>query len=273
MTYRGLLVISAMLAIMGMGCGDDDGGTTPPTPTPDADVMMDAAAGDADPADAMAPANASVRAFHLSPGTPNVDIFVNGGETAAVTDLAFGASTDYLEVPAGTYTFDVAVTGMTVADSALNIPGLELAAGASYTAVAHGALDNTEKPLTGLALADDQTAPMDGNIRVRIVHAAVAANQVDIWNVTDAAAPSAILEDVDYGVASDFLELPAQAYVVGIDTDNDGTPELTFNIPALDAGTIATVFAVSDADGTVSLQAQLGGSTVVAIAANPADAT
>lgn len=271
MTYRGLLVVSAMLALMGMGCGDDDD-TTPPTPTPDADVMMDAAAADADPGDAMAPANASVRAFHLSPGTPNVDIFVNGGETAVVTDLAFGASTDYLEVPAGTYTFDLAPTGMTVSDSALTIADLALAGDMSYTAVAHGEIGNTAKPLAALALPDDLTAPDAGTMRVRIVHAAVAADQVDIWNVTDPAMPSAILENVDYGAASDFLVLPLADYVVGIDTNDDGTPELTFNIGALPEGTIATVFAVSDADGTISLMAQLGGSSVAPIAANPADA-
>ena len=53
-----------------------------------------------------------------------------------------------------------------------------------------------------------------------------------------------------------------------MDTDNDMMPDVTFNIPALDAGTIATVFAVTDADGNPSLMAQLGGSTVVPIMPN-----
>ena len=261
MTLRTILIAGLLVGSL-TGCGDD-GGDPPPTPMPDADVQMDA------DVDGTAPANAQIRAFHLSPGTPNVDIFVGDAEPAVITDLAFGASTDYLSVPAGTYNFDVAATGSALADAVLPIDGLELAADTSYTAVAHGQIGNADRPLAALPLVDDQTAPADGNIRVRVVHAAVGLNQVDIWNVTGDT-PAELIPDFDYGVATAFLELPAQAYVIGVDTDNDMTPDVTFNIPALDAGTIATVFAVTDADGNPSLMAQLGGATVVPIMPNAA---
>jgi len=253
MTFRSILMVGLLVGSL-TGCGDDD--PTPPT-MPDAMV------------DAMPAATAQIRAFHLSPGTPNVDIFVGDAEPAVITDLAFGASTDYLSVPAGTYNFDIAATGTALADAVLPIDGLELAADTSYTAVAHGQIGNADRGLAALPLVDDQTAPADGNIRVRVVHAAVALNQVDIWDVTGE--PAALIPDFDYGSATEFLELPAQAYVIGVDIDDDMTPDVTFNIPMLDAGTIATVFAVTDADGNPSLMAQLGGSTVVPIMPNAAD--
>ena len=45
---------------------------------------------------------AEVRAFHNSPDTPAVDIYVNGAKT--LSDVTYGTLSDYLEVPRGTYT-------------------------------------------------------------------------------------------------------------------------------------------------------------------------
>jgi hypothetical protein len=46
--------------------------------------------------------------------------------------------------------------------------------------------------------------------------------------------PTLILEDVDYGDYA-FLDLPAAAYTLGFDADNDRCP-IHIEIPALDAG-------------------------------------
>ena len=54
---------------------------------------------------------ARIRVLHLSPDAPGVDVFVNGGDEAAVEALEFPDGTPYLEVPAGTYTFDVSPAG------------------------------------------------------------------------------------------------------------------------------------------------------------------
>ena len=52
---------------------------------------------------------AKVRVLHGSPDAPNVDVYANGA--AVLTDVPFGAVSDYLEVPAGEYQIQVFATG------------------------------------------------------------------------------------------------------------------------------------------------------------------
>lgn len=89
------------------------------------------------PADLSATAddNARVRVIHASPDAPNVDIAVTGGDVL-IADLAFGAASDYLEVPAGTYDLEVRVAGTT--DVALPLAGVTLDANMLYDIVAVG---------------------------------------------------------------------------------------------------------------------------------------
>jgi len=222
------------------GCSSDDGSDVQPAAVAKAE-------------------DAQVRVLHLSPDAPGVDVFVNGGSAPAVTNLGFPSGTPYLAVPAGAYTFDVAATGATAADAVLSIEGLKLAEGTSYTAVAFDELSS----IAALALEDDYKNLGAGKIRIRAVHAASAVGQVDIWNVTDAASPSPLYENVDFGVAGGALDVPAGAYKLGIDVNDDKTPDVTFALPSLPAGTFANVFATNDKAGAVFLVAQLrDGSTV-----------
>ncbi len=211
--------------------------------------------------------DAMIRAIHLSADAPAVDIFVNDGMDAAFSDLAFGQGSDYATLPAGTYDFDVAPAGTSAGDSVLSIEGLALAEGASYTAVAFDTLDNGIK---ALALMDEVDGLMDGEIRVRPIHAASAVGQVDIWNVPEMGDPAPLYTDVDFGAVGDYIDLPAGAYTLGIDVDDDMTPDLLFDIPALPAGTVANIFAISDDTGAFLL-AQLQDSSVVRIDPTPTE--
>jgi hypothetical protein len=205
------------------------------------------------------PEQARLRVIHLSADAPEVDVLANGADRV-VSGLAFAEGTAYLTVDEGTYDFAVVPAGGAAGDSVLDINDLMLAADGYYTAVAYGALAD----LRALALVDDMTTPASGEIRVRAIHAAPAVGEVDIWNVPATGSPSALYEDVGYGVAGDALDLPAGAYTLGLDVDNDAVPDLLFDLPALAAGTIANVFAVSDADGAFLL-AQLGDGSVARI--------
>ena len=84
--------------------------------------------------------NIKVRAVHGAPGAPAVDIYVTapGADiataTPALTNVPFGAASDYLEVPAGSYQVRVTPAGSktVVIDSG----ALSLAAGQVRTAIA-----------------------------------------------------------------------------------------------------------------------------------------
>jgi hypothetical protein len=117
-------------------------------------------------------------------------------------------------------------------------------------------------------LEDDYAGLAAGDIRIRAIHTASAVGQVDIWNIPAMGDPGILYENVDYGVAGGALDLPAGAYTVGFDVDDDSSPDVVFDIPALDAGTVANVFAVSDDMGNVFLTAQLNDGTTVRIDPN-----
>src|SRR4028119_1899495 len=79
--------------------------------------------------------NARVRVIHASPDAPAVDVFVDG--TAALTNVAFRAISDYLEVPAGARNIQVAPTGAG-ASAAVITANPTLEAGKAYTVAAVG---------------------------------------------------------------------------------------------------------------------------------------
>lgn len=102
--------------------------------------------------DLAAPATgkAKLRAIHLSPDAPKVDVWVNGAKV--LSDVPFKAASPYLEVPAGATNVQIAVAGTsTVVLSAM--PTLK--AGEIYTAAAVGTLQAVpSKPLSLNLLKD-----------------------------------------------------------------------------------------------------------------------
>ena len=239
------LALAALIlpGLLVLGCGDDD----------DDDNPMETVD------------KSNLRAIHLSPDAPAVDVFLNQGSSAAVSALAFRDGTVYLEVDEGTYRIDIAPTGQTANDAVLTVDNLPLNKASYYTAVAYGPVASIQ----ALALEDDFTGLADGNIRVRAIHTASGVGQVDIWNVTAGVTPAALYTDVDYGVAGAYLDLPAGAYSLGFDVDDDAVPDLVYDLPALAAGTVANVFAVAEGSD-VYLIAQFADGTTAKIDATPA---
>ena len=113
---------------------------------------------------------------------------------------------------------------------------------------------------------DDRSAPTDGTFRAHIVHAAAADAfaEVDIWNLTDSAAPAALLENVGYG-GNAAVELPSGIeLVVGFDIDDDGAADATFVFPDNLAGYVG-VYAVNDVDGNIFVFAHFEDGTTARI--------
>lgn len=192
-----------------------------------------------------------LRVLHLSPDAPAVDIFL--GDASAVGGLAFADSSDFLQVETGTYDVFVSAEGMSADDAVLSVEGVTIEEDKHYTAVAYDSLDSIQAML----LEDDLSALMADEIRVRAIHAAPDVGQVDIWEISDPEMPIALYEDVDFGAVGPYLELPAGAYTLGFDLDDDARPDVSFELPSLPGGTVANVFATQDSMGAVHLQAQL----------------
>ena len=79
--------------------------------------------------------NARVRVIHASPDAPAVDIALTDGDVL-IPNLEFGAASDYLEVPAGSYDLEVRVAGTT--DVALPLAGTAFEGNMLYDVIAVG---------------------------------------------------------------------------------------------------------------------------------------
>lgn len=190
--------------------------------------------------------SAEVRAIHLSPDAPTVDVLVDGA--IAFGAVSFGEGSAFAPVSAGLR--QVAVTPTEAGlEGAVLTADVELAADIAYTVAAFDRLEN----ITPLVLIDDVSPP--AGIRVRPVHTASGVGQVDVLAIIgDERVPLAV--DLDFGTAGAALELDPGQYTLGLDLDENGIEDLRFGLPALPAGLVANAFVVIDGDGAVQLALQ-----------------
>lgn len=269
--WMATMVLALAMSIGVAACGDDDDDDDESASMDDDmdDDSTDDDASDDDAADDDAGDDDSgdddveesfIRVIHLAPTTPAVDVYVNT-ETLAFSDLAFEEGTPYAALPPATYDFQITLTGET--DPALEISDFAMAVDTYYTAAA------INETVEILPLVDDYAGLAEGNIRVRAIHAAAAVGEVDIWLIPDGDDPTPLWEDVPFKGVGEYLDVPAMALKIGFDVDDDASPDVIFDIPALDAGTVANVFAVSDDEDNVFLAAQLGDESGTVVRIDP----
>jgi hypothetical protein len=80
--------------------------------------------------------NAMVRFVHLSPDAPAFDIAIDGNETPLFTGKSFKQATDFKEIAADTYDFQVKAPGAT--DAVLSAQDVDILPGRFYTIVTRG---------------------------------------------------------------------------------------------------------------------------------------
>lgn len=75
---------------------------------------------------------------------------------------------------------------------------------------------------------------------------ATGLTEVDILNVPDTGLAVIIAPDLGFGAVGDNLVLPADAYRLGLDSDNNGTIDVEYMLPRLEAGSVVNIYAVSE---------------------------
>jgi len=116
--------------------------------------------------------HAQLRVVHASPDAPNVDVLVDG--KTVLTNVAYEASSNYLTVSAGSRKIEVRAHGSS--QDVINAT-VSLTRNKYYTVLA---VDKVAS-ITPLVLADDNTPPASGQIKLRLVHASPTAGPVDIY--------------------------------------------------------------------------------------------
>jgi hypothetical protein len=195
-------------------------------------------------------AHATVRArvAHFAPfandvNATAVNISLNG--SPLLNGVKYGSFTDYLTLPGpGTYT--IAVTPV-AASSAVITQSITVADNTDYTVAAIG--NGTLQPLELLAIADDNATPPSGQLKLRVVHTAPFAANLQATDVSIRTGDGQIiggLGSVPYKAYSPVLTLPAATYHVKV-ASPDGSTNLIDAAPvALPAGVSLTVFAIGD---------------------------
>lgn len=200
-------------------------------------VTVAACSDDNDPA-----TTTRLRAVHLSPNAPNVDIIVNGNQVA--TNVAYEQSTVYYSIPSGTTEIEVQAVG---SNDDVIAASPNLAANTDYTVIAANLLASIEP----LLLTDNNAAPSAGNVKVRIVHGAPSAPAVDVYVTApgaDLATATPTLTNVAFKAVSAYLTVPAASYEIRVTPTGTKTVVIDSGTVPLASGQIRTVIA-TDAPG------------------------
>ncbi|QZA78072.1 DUF4397 domain-containing protein [Deefgea tanakiae] len=209
----------------------------------------------------MAPADGKgrVRVVHAAPAAPAVDVYVTApnaaiaSATPTLSNVPFKGFSDGLEVAAGDYQVRVTVAGSktVVYDSGK----LAVPAGADLLAMAIPQV-NGSSPISLLlisrAATGNVTEVADSNAKLRVVHASPDAPAVDVL-----ANGSALLSNVPFFTASNYLTVPAAKYTTALQVSGTTTIALTKDL-TLDRAKNYTVFAVGYAAKTPALQYLVG---------------
>jgi hypothetical protein len=192
-----------------------------------------------------------VRAVHLSPDAPAVDVLVDGSRV--LSGVEYLDASDYLDVPEGTRELRIEPVGSDAAVIEADVP---VAANTDYTAIAVNYVADIEP----LYLVDDNTAPPTGSARVRVIHGAPSVVPVDVYFTRPGAAfgvPSLTnfaFKDVStLPSGANYITVPAGRYRVGVTPAGDpGTLAIDTELD-VPANTVVTVIARENVGGGAPL--------------------
>ena len=184
--------------------------------------------------------DAHVRVLHLSTDAPAVDILVNGG--VALTAVPYQGFSDSIPLPPATYTFSVNLAG--TATQVLQ-EAFTLEATRFYTVLAIGRVDNGSLRLR--VLGEDQVDPGPGNDKLRVVHAASTAPEVDAYLTApyvNLANQVPVLTNVPFSAFTQHLEIPMGLYQGRVTVAGTKTVAIDTGPLRLENGQIRTLVAV-----------------------------
>jgi hypothetical protein len=141
-----------------------------------------------------------VRLAHLSPDTPEVDVYLSSQSgdipEQVFRGVGYGVLSNYQSLPVGGYTVAMRPSGAPASEPAVLTTQVSVAAGRAYTVAGVGRYADL-----GLrVLTDDISLPHENQAKVRIVQASVRAPVLDV-SVKDG--PS-IAEDVAFATATPY---------------------------------------------------------------------
>jgi hypothetical protein len=183
-----------------------------------------------------------VRLAHLSPDTPAVDVYLKADSGDAKEQVfpgvAYGAMSQYLRLPAGTYSVAMREAGAEPSAKPVLTTQVTVEDGNAYTVAGVGRYADL-----GLrVLRDDLELPDSGQSKVRIIQASVRAPVLDV----DVADGPTIADGVQFATTTSYREVKPGKWTVEVEPSGGGT---TTELPCtLGAGSVYSLL-VLDAEG------------------------
>lgn len=202
---------------------------------------------------------AQIRFVHVSPGSPEMDFFVNG--TGAAYGVGFTNYTSYLPVLPGPGTVGVRRQGT---EFMLSATEATLAGGHQYTAVVSRGLGNLREQI----LADQETPAAAGTVAIRVLNEVEGETPLKLYvspNNSGPTPPPAVVRSLATGSSTGYMTLPVGSYTLTLSVV-EGALSMPLGSTVVRAGSGAVrtvVFA-----GT----AQAGGRRVAGFVLDDADA-
>ncbi|MCE2970919.1 MAG: DUF4397 domain-containing protein [Burkholderiales bacterium] len=203
-------------------------------------------------------ARANLRVAHFSPNVPAVDVFLkapgaaNSASNRVLSEVTFPQDSGFLQVPAGTYDASVALAGTLT--GVLNLNGAKLDRASNTSVFAVGLLNGTGDQVLQLKAFTDDSTPVSGKAKVRVIHLSPDAPAVDVVVLAGGAIAARPVTNLAYPTATaTSLQLDPGTYTLAVVPAGASTPVLptAVGVPVtLAAGDVKTIAAVGALNAT-----------------------
>jgi hypothetical protein len=192
-----------------------------------------------------------VRLAHLSPDTPNVDVYLTtvggGGKPQVFPGVGYGTVSSYLSVPTGTYAVAMRASGAPATDPPVLTTDVTVAAGKAYMVAGVG----KHADLGLKVINDDLAPPPAGKAKVRVVQASVRAPVLDLAIQGGAT----IATGVGFATTTDYLAVDPGRWTLRVQGANGGP---TGTLAAhLVAGNVYSLLVLDGKDSGLTAQLRL----------------
>ena len=202
------------------------------------------------PAAAAAPVG-YVRLAHLSPDTPDVDVYLSsvGGSGApqVFPGVGYGVVSKYLSVPTGTYAVAMRGAGAPATDPPVLTTNVTVEEGKAYSVAGVG----RHADLGLKVIQDDLSPPPGGKAKVRVVQASLRAPALDL---SVAGGPS-IATNVPFASTTEYLPVPPGRWTLTA-KGTAGGPATNLSVH-LDSGAVYSVLVLDAPGGGLTAELRL----------------
>jgi len=193
---------------------------------------------------AAAPAAGWIRVTHLSPDTPEVDVYLTAFDDPdfeqVLESVGYGALAPYQRVAPGFYSVSMRGAGAPADSPAVISTDVRVRKGGAYTVAGVGRNANLELRV----LTDDLTAPPRREAKVRVVQGSSVASVVDV----QAVGGPAIARGAKFATTSDYANVPAGRTRVRI-SPQEGDARAVTETFRLRGGVVYSLLVLDQRDG------------------------